>query len=72
VLGQELQPEDLLSRQPIVGTFDLDEGALADIGVPQGQVWKSRPRVDFMKQFRPEIRTKLNQGLSMLNANVTF
>ena len=41
VTVQELDPEDLLGGQPVVGTLDLNEMAHLEVRVPQGEVWKS-------------------------------
>jgi hypothetical protein len=41
VTVQELDPEDLLGGQPVVGTLHLNEMAHLEVRVPQGEVWKS-------------------------------
>ena len=42
-LVEEVDPEDLLVRQPVVGTLDLNDTDLAVLRVPHGQIRKSRP-----------------------------
>jgi hypothetical protein len=48
VTVQELDPEDLLGGQPVVGTLDLNEMAHLEVRVPQGVVWKTRSGVTMM------------------------